>query len=890
MFRQVIFKYFEQLFTVKERSFGVGFLKEWRGRISSIFLMILIGMDLIYTVQFFLMEQFTLGATILVWAALALGLVNFASRTGRIQWIGHFLMFCIMGVLTFATWFTGGLNPGGACWFLLVPLMAINFVELRGALVWFAVDFLVVALYFILELTGYAFPNVFSSPQRFDFWMAFGFALIAVSFLTILGHRLIPQQNEKVEHETKRRADAEVNLRAQKRILSKVLQGDTMRSSLEMLIESFEQVLPGSRAFVHYVDGKRNKMKLGAVGLLNPSLIKAIEEISMEVDVKEPFRTLIQKREPLLVEDIYNHPQWELFRELNTVGEFRSIWLFPLISSQSKFIGLLTFCGFSTGRPTAKTNMILQSIIQLATLIVERRMSELAVSESEARFRALTENTSEVTVILSEAGRCKYISPAIREYTGQSQWLYVGSFLMQMIHPDDRKSVWRSFKSLAQGALAPLLLDEVRVQGFGQEWIFFEMKMINMLYVPGVEGIALHCKEVTRQRRAQKENAKMQEQVLHTSKLASMGILAATVAHEINNPLAIIQGYVEILEDHCADEDYAKLPIFAIRDSVKRISDIVQSLRTYARTDGDQESGFDAHETIRKIHSLLGSIYRKKSVRFELDLRAQRSWIQGRSGRLQQVLMNLLSNARDALNDRRDGLIRIESLNGNHEKLILRVSDNGCGIPKEHLEKIFDSNFTTKPPEEGTGLGLGIVLSIIQSMGGQIHVESTPGRGTSCTIEIPLLESSQGVHELPDASIDSKLGALKGHVLLVEDEAPLSRVIRAKLQSFGLTVDVAGDGLEALSMIAPNKYNVVITDLMMPQLDGVELLQKIQDYRIKEGIKMVVITGGNIKMERRDLVDLRELCDFILEKPFSNSELYETMSKCLEVDLDLLAI
>jgi signal transduction histidine kinase len=238
------------------------------------------------------------------------------------------------------------------------------------------------------------------------------------------------------------------------------------------------------------------------------------------------------------------------------------------------------------------------------------------------------------------------------------------------------------------------------------------------------------------------ELKKLHEQQIHHAKLISIGELASGVGHEINNPLAIISGHIEIIKKQLAKNNYHDEKVDKYLQncttSVKRIAAIINSLRSFSRKDElNHFEVINCHEAITQNLDLLKIIYEKEGVQINLDLKATKAEIKGIMGEFQQVIMNLLSNAKDATKGKKDRLIKIESLN-EENNIIIKVSDNGHGIEKENLERIFDSFFTTKPKGEGTGLGLSLSSQLVKNMNGMIKVDSDVGAGTTFSLHFEI--------------------------------------------------------------------------------------------------------------------------------------------------------
>jgi len=244
--------------------------------------------------------------------------------------------------------------------------------------------------------------------------------------------------------------------------------------------------------------------------------------------------------------------------------------------------------------------------------------------------------------------------------------------------------------------------------------------------------------DITKRIQMEKEKERMQVELFHASKLATLGTLAAGVAHEINNPLAIIVGAVDILDGrrtNLGEQDFYKTTSM-IRNAVDRVSMIVKGLKTYAKKDVVDCEDVDVHAVINETLLFLKGVYKNDNIEIKTRLEALHFKICVSKGKLQQVIVNLLNNAKGAFENRCSGLIQINTQNcGNC--LVIEIADNGVGIPEEYLSKLFDPFFTTKAPGKGMGLGLSICQSITESFGGRISVESKLGEGSTFKILLP---------------------------------------------------------------------------------------------------------------------------------------------------------
>lgn len=360
---------------------------------------------------------------------------------------------------------------------------------------------------------------------------------------------------------------------------------------------------------------------------------------------------------------------------------------------------------------------------------------------------------------------------------------------------------------------------------------------------------------------------------MESSKFASIGRLAAGVGHEINNPLAIITGYVSILEKN-ADQK-TKETTSKIKAAVGRISNIVNTLRTYSRKDSDKADEVSINKTVESTILLLGEVYKTDKVYFYNNIdKSNEYFIKGFSSKLQQVLMNLFKNAYDAMENSRRKEIEIDLEKVDKNFVQLSVRDYGTGMDESTRAKIFDPFFTTKAVGKGTGLGMGIVKGFVEEIGGEIFVNSQKGLGTTFRLKFPLMrEEKQSLDKTKQANPPQSIEA---DVLYVEDEEELRTLVKGYLENMGCSVDLASDGDAALEKIKDpkNLYHLVITDLKMPRMSGQELADQISN--LKEGQKppVFVLSGG----AEADLAKLKNIEGYML-KPFTESDLREVVTQ-----------
>ncbi|MBT4789958.1 MAG: response regulator [Halobacteriovoraceae bacterium] len=390
-----------------------------------------------------------------------------------------------------------------------------------------------------------------------------------------------------------------------------------------------------------------------------------------------------------------------------------------------------------------------------------------------------------------------------------------------------------------------------------------------------IKGYSAIRVEVTNKKETEK-------QMLHQSKLASIGEMAAGVGHEINNPLAISIGNLHVLkrlfEKSNFDNVKVRNSIEKIEVAHERVKKIVDGLRTYSRMDGNYDEVVCVQDAIEQTISLILEIYTKDGVEITHDLVTENILIKGALGPFQQILMNLISNAKDATENQVSRAIHITLIKENEKTLKLTVSDNGAGIPEEVRGKILNPFFTTKKIGAGTGIGLGVVCELVKKMNGTVEIDSEVGKGSKFSIIMPI---AQG--ELSERNLSRKesfeIGKLVGRALVVDDEENIRELLRAYLENMGLEVDEADDGLTGLDKVAENKYDYICTDMKMLKMQGDQFITEAK--KLPNGnTKYFIITGG-VTTNYSDIknIDLSQLASGYIQKPFTEKSLYKALSE-----------
>ncbi|HEV8433623.1 MAG TPA: ATP-binding protein [Thermoanaerobaculia bacterium] len=384
--------------------------------------------------------------------------------------------------------------------------------------------------------------------------------------------------------------------------------------------------------------------------------------------------------------------------------------------------------------------------------------------------------------------------------------------------------------------------------------------------IVGVTGVAI---DVTEKRRDEEARRRLDEQMSHLAKMESLGTLAGGISHDFNNILSIILTHATILDRHCSDAQLQR-SIGAIRQAVDRGAAISGRILTFAQRGEVRAGAVDVARLLGDLHALVAETF-PRTIRFEVNVAPGLPPIAGDAGQLQQALLNLCINARDAMPD--GGTLSIESrLDG--DRVMIAVSDEGVGLDEETRSRIFEPFFTTKDKSKGMGLGLAMVYGIVRSHGADIDVDSQLGSGTTFRLYFPVAAFPALAQE--SEVVPAAEPARGARLLLIEDEEGILAGLEMQLADAGYVVQTAQSGPEALANIR-DVPAVVLMDLGMPGMGAVELIDALRT--LVPGLPIVAMTGY-VDPEVHDAV--REAgVTRILQKPFATNELLAAIDATL---------
>lgn len=523
------------------------------------------------------------------------------------------------------------------------------------------------------------------------------------------------------------------------------------------------------------------------------------------------------------------------------------------------------------------------NLVSLAVEGWERRQAESALRESEARFREIAETIEEVFWVADPAkNRVLYVSPAYEKIWGRTcASLYESARpWLEAIHPDDRERVRLAAETQQTSGGYDETYRILRPDG-AVRWIrdvAFPVRNESGDVVR-IVGVA---RDIT-------ERRQLEEQLRLSQKMEAIGLLAGGVAHDFNNILAAILMQAELIgmAEDVSEEVHDGLQ--QIRAAAERGANLTRQLLLFSRKQVMQPRDLDLNDVVTSLARMLQRII-GEDVHLQLNLHPRPLLTRADAGMLDQLLLNLVVNARDAMP--KGGRLVIETCAKDvtaaeaaltpdasaGRYVCLRVSDTGCGIAPEDLGRIFEPFFTTKEPGKGTGLGLATVFGIVKQHGGWIAVESAVGQGTTFQVFLPAVEAAAS------GAAASTQPAPRGGtetILLVEDDPGVRTLTRRVLEGAGYRVLEAANGVEALAIGERHRgeIDLLFTDIVMPGgISGRELAARLQATH--PTLRVVFTSGYSAEIAGRELA-LQPGQNFI-QKPAAPRELLETIRRCLD--------
>lgn len=536
--------------------------------------------------------------------------------------------------------------------------------------------------------------------------------------------------------------------------------------------------------------------------------------------------------------------------------------------------------------PIYDSNGKLKGSIHFGKNISERKKAEESLQQSEKRYRTLIESLTDYiyTVKIENGMPVRTVHGegcvAVTGYTSD-EYEADPSLWYRMIVDEDKKAVTEQVSGLLSGESVPYIEHRIIYKDGSMKWVKntlvprYDEKGVLVAY----DGL---ISDIT-------ERKKLEEQLRHVQKMEAVGQIAGGIAHDFNNILTAIIGFSSLLQMKMSKDDPLMHNVVQVLAAAERAASLTQSLLTFSRKQVSNPMPVDLNEIIKRVEKFLrrviGEDIEMKTRLSESDLIVMADHMQ-----IEQVLMNLATNSRDALIE--GGSLSIETAAGVIDEeyvkrhgygkpgryAVISVKDTGTGMDNKTREKVFEPFFTTKDVGKGTGLGLSIVYGIVKQHNGYINCYSEPGKGTTFRIYLPLIRE-QKAKKIDSYGPDYIKGGNET-ILLAEDEEQVRKLDRQVLESVGYEVIEAIDGIDAVNKFIENKDKVglLLFDIIMPNMNGKEAYERIK--KIKPEIKVLFSSGYPADFINKDELTVKGL-DFI-SKPSSPTILLKKVREVLD--------
>lgn len=483
--------------------------------------------------------------------------------------------------------------------------------------------------------------------------------------------------------------------------------------------------------------------------------------------------------------------------------------------------------------------------------ITERKLAEQSLRESEERFRNMADNSPVMIWVTEPDGYRSFLSQSWCEFTGQTREIGLGFGWVEAVHPDDRVYAVTTLRTANSQRERFALEYRMRRHDGEYRWVI-DSAAPRIGPDRAFLGFIGSVIDITDRIRAEEERRQLEAQILHAQKLESLGVLAGGIAHDFNNLLTSMLGYASLALMQLPNESPACSMLHEIEKAAQRAGELTQQMLAYSGKGKFVIQPLRVDRLVQEMTKLLRTVVSKKAT---IELNLEPAVIEGDATQIRQVIMNLITNASDAL-EGNQGVLRVRTGIRHADTAYLRssfipdelpagdyaffeIEDNGCGMNEDTLARVFDPFFTTK--FTGRGLGLAAVLGIVRGHRGTIKARSTPGKGTVFQVLIPCTSAAAPAGE--NTRDEPPLPRGQGTILIIEDEPIVREFSQRVLESAGFQVLNASDGRNGLEKFGQHcaEISAVLLDLTMPHMDGMEVLRHLRG--VAPELPVLVMSG-----------------------------------------------
>jgi two-component system NtrC family sensor kinase len=492
---------------------------------------------------------------------------------------------------------------------------------------------------------------------------------------------------------------------------------------------------------------------------------------------------------------------------------------------------------------------------------------------SEERYRAYVESVPDAIWEADAEGRFTYWSPQVESLTGyRPEELLGGTPYDILIHPDEANGFRDRLVQMMREGREEFTLRHGAMHKDGSP-LHLEL---SIKPVWDDSGKLVNYRGVTRDISSQ---ARLQAQLIQSAKLSGIGQMISGVAHELNNPLTTVIGYTQLLQASDVDES-VKADLQRIYDGALRAQRIVQNLLTFARQKKPQRSPTDLNEVIEHTMTLRGYHLKVDNVEVVTDLADDLPWTMADSYQLEQVVLNIINNAHQAMSQvAGERVLTVRSELADPDTIRITVTDTGPGMSPETLDRVFDPFFTTKDVGLGTGLGMSVSHGIVQEHAGRIWAESTLGKGATFVVELPVKHWAEDMDtSLSDDGLASTPSEAQ-RILIIDDEQNVVDLMVKALADSGYQVEGVTSADSALQRLRRGQYSLIISDVKMPGMDGRACEKEVRAMDPELAERIIFVTGDVLGSATQAFLEGKE--GRCLHKPFAVEELRRAVRQFL---------
>ncbi len=684
---------------------------------------------------------------------------------------------------------------------------------------------------------------------------------------------------------------------SQQSVLESIAFGLPLQEILEKIVALIEAQLAEMLCSIVLVTSDR-RLTHAAGKRLPAEFIGGIEGVAIGPEVGS-CGTAAFTRLPVVVDDIATHPAWREYRDLALSHGLRACWSTPILAPDGNVLATFAMYYREPRRPSIEEERWVQVATHLVTVAIlsdharvndlERRRMEEAIRLGEHLRSVILDTVADAIFYVRVEGPGRYriaaVNTAFSKLFGISDKDIVGRPLEDVVPPHMLERTLARYDCAARTG-ARQVWEEIMSSRAGEK--FGEITLIPLFDAEGrCTNYVGTVHDMTARIQSERERAQLQSRLHQAQRIQALGTLAGGIAHDFNNILAAIGGNTDLLLEEIGTDSPMRKPLLEIQKASRRANDLVRQILTFSRSSAPTYEIVDPRPVAAEALELL-----RATLPSDLELRESFAEdtpsIKADSTQFHQVVVNLVANAAHA-SGREKGAVEVlldaatdaeiprdtPAPIARGRYLRLRVRDQGCGMDAATLKRVFEPFFTTRPPGQGTGLGLSVVHGIVESHKGVIHIDSALGRGTVVSVFLP---ASEDAATAPSAT--SHATGRGERIMYVDDEEALVLLMDRALTKRGYQVGGFSTPAEALKAFSerPDDFDVVITDLSMPGMPGPQLASRLREVRKDVPI---ILTSGYIRPEDRDMATQLNI-NQVVYKSNTVDQLAEALGKEIE--------